>query len=987
MSIQNQCPAATQTAGQKLHGFTIERVVPIQELQATAYIARHDITGAQVIHLHCSDPENLFSITFKTPPPDSTGVAHILEHSVLAGSKKYPVKDAFNELSRGSLNTFINAFTAPDFTCYPVCSKVRADFFNLASVYTDLTLRPLLNESTFQREGHHLQLDDEGKLKLSGIVFNEMKGAFSTQERIAASTTQQALFPDSPYGVESGGLPECVPDLTYKDFCDFHHRFYSPTNARFFVYGDITTHDYLEFLGQQLADFEHVDVDSSVPDQKRWSEPRSIEADYPIAPDDPLENRSIVNLAWLTSPASDLEERLVLEVLETALVGNSAAPLRKTLIDSGLGQDLSPTTGLKNWYKEFPFVVGLRGTDPDKADEIESLIRNTLQDLAENGIASELLEAAIHQIEFSGLEISRRPMPFPITLLFSCLSTWLHGNDPLLPLTFPTLMKSVRSRWASDPDLFRKAISRWLVENPHRLRSVIKPSRTHAQEQVVTEKARLARLQDTMTQADLDRIRATVEALNAEQQKKDTAEELACLPRLEIKDIPTEVETIPCDEQQIKGVTAFEHDIFANNIVYLDVAFDISDIPEKLQPYLPLLGHASTGMGAGKLDYEAFATRKALVTGGVNAQLLATNRIADDQTLQLFVIRASALKRNISDMVGVVRDILTEGDLTNTTRLKDIFSQSRNQMRAAIAPSGHVFSMRSAAASLSLMGWRDEIWHGVSQLNFISGQVEAFSKNSTELTAKLSELRSLIFCRERMKINLTGESQSLIEMRTAVRGLIDAMPSGTSVGQQSLPEIKQLNPGVAIPGNSCYVARAIPVPGYTSPAAAGLWVLANHLRTGYMYKKIRIEGGAYGGFCLYTPLAGRISMGSYRDPNLEKTIEVYNSSIDNFLTEELTPDDYRKTIIGAMGRLEGVLDPAGKGFESMRRVLLGLSDEIRQNFHQNVLTTSVDEMRINAREIVKPALDSAVQAVYAPKERIESANKQLPAPFAITSIS
>jgi len=987
MSTQNICPAPTLEVGKQLFGFTNERVVPIQELQATAYIARHDVTGAQLIHLHCADRENLYSITFKTPPPDSTGVAHILEHSVLAGSKKYPVKDAFNELSRGSLNTFINAFTAPDFTCYPICSEVRADFYNLASVYTDLTLRPLLSESTFQREGHHLEIDEDGKLKLSGIVLNEMKGAFSTPERIAASTTQQALFPGSPYGVESGGLPENVPDLTYEDFCAFHRSFYSPTNARFFLYGDIPTSDHLEFLGKQLADFEAVDVDSTVPDQKRWDKPRQTAASYPVGPDDALENRSIVNLAWLTTPAADLEERLVLEVLEEALVGNSAAPLRKALIDSGLGQDLSPTTGLKNWYKEFPFIVGLRGTEPDKTDKIEQLIQETLRDLADNGIASELLEAAIHQIEFSGLEISRRPMPFSITLLFRTLSTWLHDNDPLLPLTFPTLMNSLRERWAADPELFQKAIGRWLVDNPHRLVAVITPSQTHAQEQVEAEAARLAKLQSSKTKADLDQIQATVDALNAEQQKKDSPAELACLPRLEIEDIPCEVAVLPSKEKDISGVTVYEHDIFTNNIVYIDVAFDISDVPEKLQPYLPLLGDTATGMGAGDMGYEAFATHKALVTGNVSAQLMATSQIGTDQTLQLFILRASALRRNIGAMVEVVRDILTSGDLTDSNRLKDILSQTRNQLRAAVAPQGHIFSMRSAASTQSLAGWRDEVWHGATQLNFLGGQADSFAEKSNELTDRLLELRAHIFRAGRATINLTGSSENLSALRPLLDPLISALPGGGTSGKPSRPEIISFNPGVAIPGNSCYVARAIPVPKYTDPAAAGLWVLSNHLRTGFMYKKIRIEGGAYGGFCLYSPVEGRLTMGSYRDPNLEKTIEIYNQSIDHFLSEELTSDDHRKTIIGAMSRLDGVLDPAGKGLESMRRTMLGLSDEIRQNLRQKVLSTSVDDMQRCAREVISPVLDQATQAVYAPKERIEAANKQLPNPFTIISIS
>jgi presequence protease len=983
MSTKNGCPSPTLKAGTEIKGFTVEQVEPIRELQATAYLLRHGVTGAKVLHLHCADRENLYSITFRTPPSDSTGVAHILEHSVLAGSKNYPVKDAFNELSKSTLNTFINAFTAPDFTCYPACSEVRADFYNLASVYTDLVLRPLLKENTFRREGHHLQLSEEGELKLSGIVFNEMKGAFSTLERAAQSRTIQALFPDTPYGVESGGRPECIPELSFQDFCNFHRQFYSPSNARFFLYGDLPTTDHIDFLSDQLAGFEAVEVTSEVPLQSRWSEPVSVSDEYPIGPDDPVENRSIVNLAWLTAPAADLEERLVLEVLQEALVGNSAAPLRKALIDSKLGQDLSPTTGLMTWYKELPFVVGLRGTDPDKRDQIVALTEQTLLQIADHGISTELLEAAIHQVEFSGLEISRSPMPFSLNLLFRSLSTWLHDNDPLLPLTFPTLMASLRKRWENDPNLFQNAVRKWLVDNRHRVTATITPSRTLAQEQVAAEKEKLALQKKQMSEDELAEIRAIVDGLNAEQQKKDTAEELACLPQLSLEQIPTEVDTLPINENSIGEVQVLEHELFANGIAYLDVAFDISDIPEELQIYLPLLGAAATGMGAAGLDYEAFATRKALATGAVTARVDAASCI-DDGHMQYFFLSSRALERNIPVMAELVRDILVAGELDDTERLKDLVSQARNQLRASIAPQGHLFSMRSSAAGLSLPSWRDEQWHGATQLNFLNQIADQFESRIGELRENMSRLRELVFRRDRMLINLTADGGNFPTLRKATSDLIDAIPAGGAATDATVPQLRTINPAVAIPGNVCYVARSLQVPGITEPGAAELWVLSNYLRTGYLYKKIRVEGGAYGGMCVYSPLERRLSMLSYRDPNLEKTLAVYDGSLQSFLSEELSDDDLRKAIVGSVGRLDRVLDPRDKGYESMRRHLTGLSDPIRQKLREGILSTTTENLRRCVTEIATPAMATAKQAAYAPKERLDAANAELAEPFTIT---
>ncbi|MBU1698753.1 MAG: insulinase family protein [Candidatus Eisenbacteria bacterium] len=990
MADLSQCPKPALAAGDELHGFKIRKVSPLPELRATAYEAVHHKTGAKVLHLHCDDAENLYAITFRTPPADSTGVAHILEHSVLAGSKNYPVKDAFNHLSRSSLNTFINAFTAPDFTCYPICSQVRADFYNLASVYTDLVLRPRLERNTFLREGHHLELNEKGDLAITGIVYNEMKGAYSTPERISHSATLQGLFPDTPYGVESGGRPDCIPDLTYENFCSFHKQYYSPSNARFFLYGNIPTRDHLEFLAGQLRDFDPVDVDSSVKDQPRWSAPRNVTRPFPVGAEDSLEKKSTVNVAWLTAPASDLKERLTLEILEQALMGNAAAPLRKAMIDSGLGEDLSPASGLITWYKELPFIVGLRGTDPAEAEQIERLALTTLEKIAAEGISHGLLEAAFHQVEFGGLEITRSPYPFSITLLFRGLNTWLHDNDPLIPLSFGAHISALRGKWEADPDHFRKAVKRWLVDNPHRLRAMAEPSRSLASEQEEKLNRELAERKGKMTAGELEKIREAAEALLEDQRVEDSPEALATLPRLRVEDIPKKVETIPTVERSINGIRVLEHHLFSNSIVYLDVVFDISDIPEDLQIYLPLLGAASTGMGAAGMNYETFATRKALVTGGVTADCLAGTRLGDQTPVESFVLRAKALERNIPAMVDIIRDILISGDLEDAARLKDIVSQERNQLRAAVAPQGHIFSWRTAAAGLSREGRRDEQWHGAVQLRHLGGLVQSYDEQKGDIREKLSRLRKWVFQSNRMMINLTGDGSCLAAVSKAVDAMIAAMPAGDRAGDAAgpamSPQLKPARPGVAIPGEVCYVSRVIDVPRYTDKTAPALWVLASHLRTGFLYKKIRVEGGAYGGLSVYDPLKGQFVMLSYRDPNLEKTIDVYDASIKAFLEEDMTPESLSTTIIGAIGRLDRPMDPAAKGMEALLRLQLGLGDADRQSFRDNVLRTDLETLRGGAVQCLVEGMKTAPEAVYAPRERIEEANRSLSRPFEIMTI-
>jgi len=981
------CPPATLAAGQEHAGFRITRVTAVPEIRATAYEARHLATGARFLHLHCDDRENLYAIIFRTPPPDSTGVAHILEHSVLAGSQRFPVKDAYNELVKSTLNTFINAFTAPDFTCYPVCSQVRADFYNLARVYTDLTLRPLLKRQTFMREGHHLELTEEGALAISGIVYNEMKGAFSTPERVSYSSTLQGLFPDTPYGVESGGLPEAIPTLTHEAFCEFHRRYYSPSNACLFLYGDLPTRDHLEFLAQQLEGFAAIEIDSRVPLQPRWTAPRDLSAEFPVGEGDPIERRATVNVAWLTAEAHDLAERLALEVLHEALIGNAAAPLRRALIDSGLGEDLSPITGLVTWYKQLPFVVGLRGTDAAQAEAIEQLTLQTLARICREGIPRDLLEGAFHQVEFKGLEVTRAPLPFPLTLLFRALSTWLHELDPLVPLTFPTLIASLRERWAADPQLFEGTIRRWMLENPHRLRAVVAPSRTLAGEREQALAAELTSRRQAMSEAELAEIRETSEALTREQRTPDPPEALATLPRLQVAEIPREVETIPAVEAAIDDVPVWEHDLFSNGIAYLDLAFDVSDVPEALQPYLPLLGAAATGMGAAGMGYAAFAARKALALGGLAADLDAGERLADGSAVQRFVLRARALRRNIPELVAIVRDILTAGDLDDHGRLKDILAEERNSLRASIAPNGHAIARLTAASRLSLSSWRNEQWFGVSQVRFLNGQSGAFGEQGTELRARLAELRRLVLTRGRLLLNLTGDTACVLELREALRGLVAALPvGGALLRAPSAAPAPGAPRGVAIPGEVCYVARVLPVPRHNAPEAPALWVLSNYLRTGHLYKKIRVEGGAYGGLCLYDTLRGTLAMMSYRDPNLERTLEVYDAAVDAFLAERLEPDAMRTAIVGAVGRLDRPMDPAEKGYEAMRRRLLGLTDDDRRRFRAGVLATTAEQLRACADGVLRRAMASAPQAVLAKRERIEEANRTLPQAFVVETI-
>jgi hypothetical protein len=1001
------------TPEERRHGFIVRRIEQIPEIRVTAYVMEHERTGARVLHLHCDDRENLYAIAFRTPPADSTGLPHILEHSVLAGSERYPLKDAFNELLKGTLQTFLNAFTYPDKTIYPVASQVRADYYNLARVYTDLVLRPRLLSQTFAQEGHHFELadpaDPESDLIVSGIVFNEMKGAYSSPDSLMYKALQENLYPDTPYACDSGGSPEAIPSLTYEQFRAFHRAYYSPSNAYWFLYGDIPTADHLVFIEEMLAGFERVAVDSTIANQPRWRAPSVVHGRYPVGKTESLQKKTTVNMGWMTSENTDHDTALLLQIVAGALVGSAAGPLRKALIDSGLGEDLSPVTGLERDLRQIAFAVGLRGTESDKAVQIEALILETLQRVVTNGFDRELIEGTLHQVEFHGKEIQRGNFPYGITLMGRVFHTWLYDGDPLAGLNFPRLIDGVRRRWAENPSLFEDVVRTWLLENPHRLLSVMAPSPDYLDEQEAAFKKRMSGIKATLSADAADRIRRDAEALKSFQAQADGPETLACLPRLNVRDLERTVETIPTARLEIGGAPALSHEIFTNGIAYLDLAFDIADIPEDLQPYLPLLGKMMTNMGAAGLDYEQMSKRIALKTGGLGATLssglLAHDRVSgrpaagsaisqapfaaasggqpDPKHWQKMIFRVRALYRNIGEAVDIMADVLTAGDLSHETRMRDLIAEKKNRLHASVIPSGHLFAKRSAGASLTVAAWRDEQWSGRTQLGLLSELLAAFGDRKEAFRGKLFRLKELIFRRDRLTLNLTADAEGLNRLGKAAEGLLKRLPEGGAAGAASIPALQARDAGVAIPAQVCYVARAMLAPTYTDPLAAPLWVLSRQLSSGFLYKQIRVQGGAYGGMCQFDPSNGVFAFLSYRDPHLVETLDVYRRAAEAASREKISAEDVEKAVVGAVGALDRPMDPAGRGFTALIRACAGLTDADRQTFRDGVLGVTPEQLRETAARYFPPAAASAVVAVYAAEERLLQANETLTAKLSV----
>lgn len=969
------------TAGEARHGFKILRVEQITDLRVTAYEMEHEDTGAKVLHLHCGDRENLYAIGFRTPPADSTGVPHILEHSVLAGSERYPVKDAFNELHKGTLQTFINAFTYPDKTIYPAASQERTDFYNLARVYTDLVLRPRLLKESFYQEGHHLEFADpdnrESDLIISGIVYNEMKGVYSSPDSLMFKAIQENIFPDNTYGFDSGGDPEIIPRLTYEQFLAFHRSFYAPSNARIFLYGDIPTTDHLEFLAEALHGFGKTEVKSSIATQKPRQETVYIRGTYPLAKEETAQRKTTVNCAWLLAANTDVETALLLQIACSLLVGTAAGPLRKALIDSLLGEDLSPVTGLEADFKQMVFTVGLRGTEPDLAPRIEALIFQTLQHIYEAGFDRDLIEGVIHQVEFHGKEISRASYPYGITLMSSAYHTWLYDGDPLVGLNFPRAIRQVREKWTQNPAIFQEIIKVWLLANRHRVVSVMEPSATHLEIREAAYREKMANLKASLSPPELENIRLEAAALRRFQTEPDAPEAAASLPRLEITELSRRIDVIPAEETLLQNLPTFRHDLFTNGIAYLDMAFDVADIPDELQVYLPLLGKLTTNMGAAGLDYEAMSKRIALKAGGLSCHLAAGNTACGGGNWQKMIFQVKALYRNVREATDILADILTAGDLSQERRMLDLIAERKNGLHAAVVPSGHIFAKRSAAAALSLPAYRDEQWQGRTQLRFMTHIAGTGEGERQELTEKLTRLRRLIFRRDRLTLNFTADQEGLTLLSQATASLLERLPDQPGDGRPTtalLPAPRHL--GVAIPTEVSYVAQALKAPGYADHMAASLLVASKLLANGYLYKHIRVQGGAYGGMCNYDPMNGLFAFLSYRDPHITETLQVYRDAQAYISQERVSREELEKAIIGTVGALDRPLDPATKGYTAMIRRFAGLEDEMRLNLREKVLDMDVESLRRDMAGFLTERA-AAVVTVYGEENRLQAANADL----------
>lgn len=958
--------------------FTLQQEKHISEINTTFRLYLHDKTGARLISALNDDENKVFGITFRTPPSTSNGVAHIMEHSVLCGSRKYPVKEPYIELAKGSLNTFLNAMTYPDKTCYPVASQNLQDFYNLIDVYLDAVFYPLIPERVLQQEGWHYELesdDSDSALVYKGVVFNEMKGNYSSPDSLLCEWSQHAIFPDSPYGLDSGGDPSVIPDLTYSEFKAFHENFYHPSNSYIWFYGDDPEEKRLAYLDEWLDAFGRGEPHSELDLQPRFDEPRRLSYVYDSGEtEDP---KAYITINWLL-PEAGHADTLGLAALVHILTATPASPLRKILMDSGLGEDLTGV-GFEDGLCQMFYGVGMKGVASENLEKVERLILDTLQRLAVDGFDSDTISASLNTIEFRLREQNTGRFPRGLFLMLQALSYWLYDRDPLDALAFEAPLNSIKEKILNNERYFENLLQTYIVNNLHRATVTLKPDPEEGKRRADAEKARLEATKAAMSSADLRKVVETVAALQSHQEMPDSPESLATIPSLALSDIDRKVKTIPLDVCKIGQTPVLYHDLFTNGIVYLDLGLDLHDLSADLLPFVGLLRNVLLEMGTETQDFVQLTQRIGRSTGGIGATALtSTIRESSDSALWFF-LRGKVVVDQAPELLSIIKDVLLTAKFDDRERFRQILLEEKAGHESALIPSGHAVVNRRLRARFSEADWVAEQINGLGYLFFLRRLVDDVESDWAGVLARLEAVRQILVNRTNMLVNVTLDGANWKVFEPQLVTFLDQLPSRRVESRRVGPTFDFQSPifneGLTIPSQVNYVGKGANLYAQGYEPHGSVHVINQYLNTTFIWEKVRVRGGAYGGYSVFDQSSGSFTFLSYRDPNLLATLDIYDA-VPQFLRQlDLSESELTKTIIGVIGSLDAYLLPDAKGYVSMVRHLTHYTDDQRQKIRDEVLSASIEDFRRFAENLAF-LIEKGEIVVLGSADAIKKANQQ-----------
>lgn len=918
----------------------------VEDVQSDGFILRHKKSGARIAILSNNDDNKVFYIGFRTPPEDETGVPHIIEHTTLCGSKKFPVKDPFIELAKGSLNTFLNAMTYPDKTVYPVASCNDQDFKNLMDVYLDAVFNPNITkyEEIFKQEGWHYELtgkDDE--LKINGVVYNEMKGAYSSPDEVLSSQIYRSLFPDNTYSKDSGGNPEYIPKLTYEAYLDFYHKYYHPSNSYIYLYGDMDVVERLEWLDKEyLSLYDYKKVNSEINKQPAFGEIKNVEAQYSITMDDSQENKTYLSYNRVVGDTLDKMLYQAFDVLDYALVSSPGAPVKQALIDAGIGDDVYGSYDAGILQPVFSFVA--KNANASQADEFESIIENTLKEVVKTGINKEALLAGINSSEFKFREADFGQFPKGLLFGLNCLDSWLFDDmKPFIHLeclgTFAKLRKAV------DTDYFEKLIQEYLLDNTHGSSVTVKPKRGLGNEREEALAKELSDYKASLSDEEIKKLIEDTEHLKKYQEEPSSDEDLRKLPMLTRADMKKNAMPFSNIEDELLDVKVVRHDIESNGIDYISFLFDAGDFAQSELGYLGFFTNALGLVSTEKYSYTDLANATNIYTGGISTGTASHPDIKDRNNFVFkFEVKLKVLEKNLDKALELMEQMLLTSDFTDTKRLGELVAQIKARLQANLSSSGHlVAAMRSMSSFSRYALYQDEL-KGIAFYRSICRIEKELSESPKSVSDKLAAIAKKLFARNRMLISFTGNNEAYGNAKPSLKKVITGFNKMSAVGNQAEVHFNTAKEAFIDASQIQYVAKTgdFICEGYEYTGA--LRLLRIILSYDYLWINVRVKGGAYG--CMNTFLrSGESYFVSYRDPNLSDTLDVYDR-IPEYI-KSFSPDerDMTKYIIGTFSALDTPMNPEAKGSRSLSAYLEGITYEQIQKERNEILNAQPEDIR------------------------------------------
>jgi hypothetical protein len=988
--------------------FELVRQEQVDEYQVNFTLYKHIKTGAEIMSVEADDDNKVFGVAFRTPVSDSTGIAHIMEHSVLCGSRKYPVKDPFIQLRRTSLQTYLNAMTYPDRTVYPVASQNLKDFYNLANVYLDAVLHPRAVEDpmVLAQEGWHFELNKESDpLIYKGIVFNEMKGAGSSPEAKLQKEAMAAMFPNTTYRFNSGGDPKYIPDITFDMFKAYYQQYYHPSNGRFYFYGDDPVEGRLDLLDSYLSEFgqppEPVEV-TRIETQKMWKSPRRVEAAFPVTAQQAEAKggaKHMFEMYWLLNEEPlPHAEQLAMSVVNSLLLGSSTSPLYKALVRSGLGESVMGG-GYSGSLKQSTYSTGLKGVSKENVPKVETLIMDTLRAVVKKGFTKEEVEATMNSLEFGLREFSSASTNMGMSIFLNAASDWIYERDPIQGLKFQKPFNEIKDALAKDGQRYLEdLIEKYLINNPHRLSLEGVPDATMVAREEAEEKKVLTDARAAMSKAKIEEVVKETAELTAEQKSVDTKEQLDTLPKLSIKDLTKKDVDFDISIGEKQGVKVLTHDVATAGLVYVQLVLDLSVLPVDYLKFLPILTGLLFDVGTSKLSPEDFTNKIGAHTGGISAGSLNALKYGKDGVVGdpndiafRLIVSGKATADNAAALFDLMHMGLTDSKLDSKDRVLENLKSTKASMDSSLKSAGNSYAQSRMYARRSLSGYIDEVTGGITFFESLPALLEMAEKDWPSLLAKLKTMSTLLLQKKSMLINLSGDKKTLEtvdpHVDTFLKSLLataeehpqpkvegptvaDAMKGKTNL------RLKEEDEGFVVVTPVNYVVKGGGLFSEGDHISATTDVVVRQISQSYMWDKVRVMGGAYGGGCSLSHLSGTFSCYSYRDPNLKKTIDTFDAVASYLENLKLSDADIEQLVIGAVGELDKPISPSSKGYTSLVRYLVNNKLESRAQRRQEMMSTNAESFKEFAKHMRK-ATASFRNSIFGSTKAFEKANKAL----------